>query len=482
MYPFSVAHDNPGVQLMVRTVRLACHLMIGGFALSTSVSDAQDINGTWSGTAATRPDSGLPLNVRLKISNAPNTLQVALSLPESHLIDLEIPSPYSDSAFATYKQNHLHVEFTPDIGLSFIGLLGPRENERIVFDGNLRNGILQGEIQITSFRSPISLRRITSEIANEPAIRFYNPDDSLALGGKLILPAAKGPFPAAVFVTGSDPDSREAWQVEARALARHGVASLLYDKRGVGESSGASHDLASWDDLAGDVQGAINYLRSRPGVIDPDRIGLIGQSQGTWIIAKVAARDPRIRFLVSISGSGISAAQQETYRTGALMKRANFSEADIARAQDFQRRKFKVAKTGLGWEELDSLMKKLRADSVKWFPGYGTGAAARSLALLRLYGVLQFNYHPGKDLMLVRAPVFTVMGERDVVFPPQTVIDRMREALEAGGNRQFTSLILPETSHGMSIVQTYHGKGFRRAINPQFIEQLTTWISKQVSH
>src|SRR5688572_19757459 len=379
---------------MVSTVRFACRLMVGCFALSASASEAQDINGVWSGTAAIRPDSGFPVNVRLKISNAGDTLRVALSLPESHMIDLEIPSPYSDSTFATYRQNHLHVEFTPDIGLGFIGFLGPKENERIVFDGNLRNGILDGEIQITSFRSPITLRRTTSELANEPEIRFYNPDDSLLLGGKLILPPGKGPFPAAVFVTGSDPDTREAWQVEARALAQHGVASLLYDKRGVGESSGASHDLASWDDLAGDVEGAVKYLRARRDLIDPNRIGLIGQSQGTWIIAKVAARDPRIMFVVSISGSGISAAEQETYRTGALMKRANFSDADIARAQDFQRKKFEVAKTGVGWEALDSLMKKLRADSVKWFPGYGTGAAARSLAVLRLYGVLQFNYHP----------------------------------------------------------------------------------------
>src|SRR5207237_8025419 len=102
--------------------------------------------------------------------------------------------------------------------------------------------------------------------------------------------------------------AREAWQPEARALATSGIASLLYDKRGVGESVGANHDLASWDDLAGDVEGAVAYLRSRHDVIDPKRIGLIGQSQGTWIIAKVAAADPRMALLVSISGSGIRAA------------------------------------------------------------------------------------------------------------------------------------------------------------------------------
>src|SRR5207248_9085226 len=99
--------------------------------------------------------------------------------------------------------------------------------------------------------------------------------------------------------------------------ATSGIASLLYDKRGVGESAGANHDLASWDDLAGDVEGAVAYLRSRRDIIDPKRVGLIGQSQGTWIIAKVAAADPRIGCMVSLSGSGSSAAEQETYWTGA---------------------------------------------------------------------------------------------------------------------------------------------------------------------
>ena len=458
-----------------RRVRLALILL----SIAAFRSSAQDITGVWTGTADVRPDSGFPVGLRLKISRPNDSLRVALSLPQSHLVDLEIPSPYSDSSFATYKKGHVHVEFTPDIGLGFIGMLGPRDEERIVFDGDLKDGTLLGELRITSYRSPITLKRSQSASPREPSISFHSSNDSLRLGGKLILPEGNGPFPAAIFVTGSDPDTREAWRVEARALAERGVASLLYDKRGVGESSGASHDLASWDDLAGDVEGAVAYLRSRRGLIDPNRVGLIGQSQGTWIIAKVAATDPRISFLVSISGSGISAAAQETYRTGALMKRADFAAEEIARAQEFQRQKFMVARTGLGWESLDSAMKKLRADSVKWFPGYGTGAGARTLASLRMYGVLQFNYDPTRDLMKVKAPVFNIMGADDVVFPPETVADRMRTALRRGGNTKFTSVILPKTTHGMMMLQAHSGKTFRRAINPEFIRQLSDWISSQ---
>jgi pimeloyl-ACP methyl ester carboxylesterase len=185
--------------------------------------------------------------------------------------------------------------------------------------------------------------------------------------------------------------------------------------------------------------------------------------------------------MVSIAGSGISAAEQETYRTGALMKADGFSDADIARAQAFQRQKFRVAKTGLGWDALDSMMKQLRADSTRWFPGYGTGAATRSLASLRMYGVLQFNYEPTRDLRMIKAPVRVIMGERDRNFPPQVVIDRMRDALRSGGNTNFAARIIPGASHGLMTVQTIDGRPFRSAVSPQFLSTLETWVSR-VAH
>ena len=455
-------------------------------ALSTAGGQSQrqstGIEGTWYGVVAAQPDSGLPVSVLLEVSRMHDSLRIALSLPESRLIRLTIPSPYSDSTFATYQNGRLHLEFTPDIGLGFISYLGvSRDEERIVFDGELQGDLLVGEIRITHFRSPITLRRgVPPRPYGEIPVTFRNVDDSLLLGGKIVLPTSGGRFPVVVFVTGSDPDTRDAWLYEATALAQRGIASLLYDKRGVGESSGASHDLASWDDLAGDVQGAVALLRSRPDLIDTARIGLIGQSQGTWIIAKVAASNPNVKFLVNISGSGISAAEQETYRTGALMRRAGFGAEDIARAQHFQSAKFAVARTGLGWEALDSTMKRLRADSVRWFPEYGTGAAISRLSSLRLYGVLQFNYDPARDLKRIRVPTLVLMGEQDVVFPPATVIERMRRYLGEAGNIQVTTTIIPSASHGMMELQTYRGRAFRRAISQRYLSFFTDWLVQAV--
>ena len=454
-------------------------------ALSVAAASAghaqQPIDGNWYGVAARRPDAGLPVSMRLTVRTAGDSVHVTMTLRESRIIGLEIPSPYSDSSTAVFRDGALRFEFTPDIGLGFIGRLGiPRDSERIAFSGRLEGGALVGRVRITNYESEITLRRDGgSPRTVEQRVSFHSTADSLRLGGTLILPNGRGPFPAVVFVTGSDPDTRDAWRYEAELLAARGVASLLYDKRGVGESGGANHDLASWDDLAGDAEGALRYLRTRRDRIDQRRIGMIGQSQGTWILAKIAARDTGVRFLVSISGSGMSAAEQETYRTGALMQADGFTTEEISRARDFQRMKFAVARTGLGWERLDSTMQRLRAEQVRWFPGYGTGAATRSLASTRLYGVLQFNYDPTRDLERIRVPVLVIMGERDLVFPPDTVIARMTRALARGGNRRVTSRVIPGASHGLQVVQTIDGKPFRRAISEEFLRTLTDWVAQR---
>lgn len=439
---------------------------------------AQGFDGTWVGVADAKPDAGPPVGLRMIVEQRGDSVRVSFTLPESRLVGLRIPSPYSDSTYATIRSGELRLEFTPDIGLAFISRLGPASEERIEFSGRLDgNDRLVGSIRVTSYRSRIVLRRVRAD-PREVRMTFANPNDSVRLGGTLVRPATAGRPTVVVFVTGSDPDERDAWRYEAAALAEAGVASLLYDKRGVGESRGASHDLAAWDDLAGDLRGALDWLSSRPDLVDTARIGVVGQSQGTWIIAKVAARDARVKYMVSIAGSGMSAAEQETYRTSALMRAAGFPEPEIQRAVDFQRRKFAVARTGVGWEALDSTMRRLRADSVRWFPGYGTGAAAQSLAVLRLYGVLQFNYDPMRDLERITIPTLVLMGENDLVFPPARTIELMQRGLARAGNSCVAIRIIPGATHGLTVVQSYRGRPFRRAISEEFLAVLVDWVPR----
>src|SRR5262245_20683734 len=67
------------------------------------------------------------------------------------------------------------------------------------------------------------------------------PSGGNTLKGVLVLPKTRGPYPAVAFVHGSGPLDRNDWTLHPALrehLARHGIASLCWDKPGVGASSG----------------------------------------------------------------------------------------------------------------------------------------------------------------------------------------------------------------------------------------------------
>lgn len=89
-----------------------------------------------------------------------------------------------------------------------------------------------------------------------------------------------GPHPAVVFTHTFAPSTRNAARYLADHLARYGIASLVYDKRGVGESApGVDWRRVSLSDKAGDALAGVQLLKRRKD-INPRQIGLYGHSQG----------------------------------------------------------------------------------------------------------------------------------------------------------------------------------------------------------
>lgn len=85
---------------------------------------------------------------------------------------------------------------------------------------------------------------------------------------------------------------------EARLLATAGLGILAFDWPGHGQSEGG----ISWDE--GERQallGALDWLARKPGV-DPRRLGAFGFSMGGYVVAQVAAGDPRLRA-VALAGT-----------------------------------------------------------------------------------------------------------------------------------------------------------------------------------
>jgi uncharacterized protein len=101
---------------------------------------------------------------------------------------------------------------------------------------------------------------------------------------------------AAVLLSHGSGGSRERVAAHVRMLARHGYGVLALDNPGNGESEGHSNGLGS--NAQPGLAAAVAWLSRRPDV-DPGRIAGFGTSLGGEVLIEAAARDARLRAVVS---------------------------------------------------------------------------------------------------------------------------------------------------------------------------------------
>jgi hypothetical protein len=154
----------------------------------------------------------------------------------------------------------------------------------------------------------------TAEEVRVPVIPVAS--DTFSLGCTLTLPKAGArPLPAIVTITGSGSQSRDEdlWPVMtgyalfrqvAERVAKEGISTLRCDDRGK-DASGGDASKATTADFAGDTKAQVAWLRTRKE-IDPNRIGLVGHSEGGIIAPLVGAYDARLKALVLMAGTAKS--------------------------------------------------------------------------------------------------------------------------------------------------------------------------------
>jgi fermentation-respiration switch protein FrsA (DUF1100 family) len=127
--------------------------------------------------------------------------------------------------------------------------------------------------------------------------------DGLRLGGWFVPPDPRQPLPgparpgaagsgavgpgAAVLVCSGNGGDRSMRAPLAAALARMGLAVLLFDYRGYGGNPGRPGE----EGLAADARAALGYLAARPEV-DPGRVVYFGESLGAAVALRLAVERP----------------------------------------------------------------------------------------------------------------------------------------------------------------------------------------------
>lgn len=214
------------------------------------------------------------------------------------------------------------------------------------------------------------------------------------LKGTLVLPESTALCPVVLIIAGSGPTDRDGNNIYgikanylkmlADDLAQQGIASLRYDKRGIGESCDfklKEEDL-KFDDYVQDASAWVSQLRQDKRF---STVVVAGHSEGALIGTLVAQYQP-IDGLISIAGAGYSI--QTT-----LLRQISEQQPQIYSACALIIAKLEK---GIRVEVIDPALQPLFRSSVQ------------------PYLISQFRYNPSTEISKVRVPILLIQGTHDL--------------------------------------------------------------------
>lgn len=330
---------------------------------------------------------------------------------------------------------------------------------------------------------------------NEEEVAYENKKAGIKLRGSLTLPRSKGPFPAVLLVAGSGPQDRNEsgyghrpFLVLADYLTRDGIAVLRSDKRGFDKSI-IDFFQATTEDFASDALAGIEYLKNRKEV-DPNKIGIIGHSEGGLIAPMVAGQSADVAYIIMMAAP-CSTGEEIIYMQDALIAKTNGASLDtISKNHTFKAQICAVVKRPKDDATAEKEIRKILADGLGRFSekekqqlGYSQTDWEFKLRLfLSPWFRFFLTYDPKPALMKVKCPVLAINGELDLQVPPKENLSVIEKVIKAGGNTHYVVKELPNLNHYFQTAQTGAESEYAKieeTISPTALKLIDSWILEQ---
>ena len=430
--------------------KTALLIVIIAFAFSISISAQEKFDGLWGGLITS---NGLEIEVNFEVQTEAN--RVLLSVPLQKINDqvgnalvIKGDSIFFDySSFRASYKGKYDAEKQEIIGQWTQGLSTSLNLKRI-----------KEKSKIVRLQVPKPPFSYTSE-----NIKFHNEEADIQLAGTLTIPEGEGPFPLAILISGSGPQDRNSeildhkpFLVLADHLSTNGIAVLRYDDRGVKNSEG-SFTKSTSADFATDAAAAIKYGHTL-AKIDPDKIGLIGHSEGGLIAPKVAADYGNVDFIVSIAGPAVPITELMTTQNKMVLENRGMSEKGLTILEAKLPGIYAIVNQDKEPKDLfDTLIKEVKhfynalpeGDQKMLGQSHTAYYTAISATFFTTWFRYFLAYDPGPTWQKVKCPVLALNGSKDIQVSSKENLAAIKKYLDLAGNKNHQEIELEGFNHLM---------------------------------
>lgn len=453
---------------MKAAIKLALVAIAATVAVSTV--SASVLNGRWMGQLAVSPMA--KLRIALNVSEADGVAKVTMDSPDQ-------------GAYGIAAECNFLSDDSLNVSVRQLG---------VVIAGKLNEGRMVGKFTQRGMSLPIEFEREEVEASHRPQtpkapflyqmkeVKITNANAGCELAGTLTMPdkPAEGK-PGVVLVSGSGLQNRDEelfghkpFAVLADALARRGIATLRYDDRGCGESSGDGK-AATTADFAEDARMAVEALRNSGAV---ESVGIVGHSEGASVAFINAASWDCTDFVVGIGASALRGDSVLVAQSADALRDAGATEDVI---KDYSEALYKLYAeiTANGYPEnpnefVDGICDGWQNSQVKsQLAANITKIASVENKWLKYFA----GYSPTDDVRKARCRSLVIYGSKDCQVSPQLHADVMRRNLANG-----TVMVVDGLNHLMQHCKT--GKvteyaEIEETMAPEVIDAIAEFILKQ---
>lgn len=321
----------------------------------------------------------------------------------------------------------------------------------------------------------------------EPVVRevTFTGADGLELKGTLLLPNIKAGerCPAALLLPGSGPTDRDGNQPPllvtdllkqiAEELASKGIATLRFDKRAVRSYAqywpsepAELNAFFGWRKFVDDAAAGLRFLQSHEA-IDPERIAIIGHSEGGLIALQIAHDGrmsdqlPATLVLLATAGRPLDVVLRE--QMAAQLESLEIEPATRERLLEALDQAIESVKNEQKLpDDLPLQLWSLFNPTV--------------LDVLHAY----FTIDPAHLAREIRQPVLVLQGDLDKQVSVERDAPRLYEALQEREPRASELVIVNGASHNLKATTDPHDHGFTGPVNPEALRAITSWLNRHL--